>query len=192
MGNKCNYDFFMDPIEKKFLNKLRKKLLSKAEGKILEIGSGTGVNFELYEKHDVVAIEPDNKLRMESLNKVNDKKIKVISGDAENLVFEDNEFDTVVVMLILCTIPDNKKALLEIRRVCKSGGKILVLEHIKHKNKVLAVIQDILTPVWKKIAMGCHLNRKTVDIIRDLGFEIVEKEYHVGDNFVLLEILNNK
>ncbi|OQY42648.1 MAG: hypothetical protein B6227_01420 [Fusobacteriia bacterium 4572_74] len=192
MGNKCNYDFFMDPIEKKFLNKLRKKLLSKAEGKILEIGSGTGVNFELYEKHDVVAIEPDNKLRMESLNKVNDKKIKVISGDAENLVFEDNEFDAVVVMLILCTIPDNKKALLEIRRVCKSGGKILVLEHIKHKNKVLAVIQDILTPVWKKIAMGCHLNRKTVDIIRDLGFEIVEKEYHVGDNFVLLEILNNK
>lgn len=192
MKNKCCYDFFMDPIEKKFLNKLRKKLLSKAEGKILEIGSGTGVNFELYGNHDVVAIEPDEKLRTESLDKVNNKNIKVISGDAENLEFKDNEFDTVVVMLVLCTISDNKKALLEIRRVCKTGGRILVLEHIKHKNKILAVIQDILTPVWKKIAMGCHLNRKTVDIIGDLGFKIIQKEYHIGNNFALLEILNNK
>lgn len=192
MNNRCCYDFFMDPIEKKFLNKLRKKLLSKAEGKILEIGSGTGVNFELYESHDVVAIEPNDKLRAESLNKVNNKTIKVISGDAENLEFEDDEFDTVVVMLVLCTIPNNKKALLEIKRVCKIGGTILVLEHIKHKNKILAIIQDILTPVWKKIAMGCHLNRKTVDIIGDMGFEIVSKEYYLGDNFVLLEILNNK
>jgi len=181
----------MDPIEKRFLNKLRKQLLSKAEGKILEIGSGTGVNFELYENHDVVAIEPDEKLRIESLNKINNKNIKVISGDAENLEFKDNEFDTVVVMLVLCTIPNNKKALLEIKRVCKVGGKILVLEHVKHKNKILAVIQDILTPVWKKIAMGCHLNRKTVDIIGDLGFNIVQENYHIGNNFVLLEIIND-
>lgn len=181
----------MDPIEKRFLNKLRKQLLSKAKGRILEIGSGTGVNFELYKNHDVVAIEPDEKLKTESLSKINNKKIKVISGNAENLEFEDNEFDTVVVMLVLCTIPNNKKALLEIKRVCKKGGKILVLEHIRHKNKILAMIQDILTPVWKKIAMGCHLNRKTVDIIGGLGFNIVKKEYYIGNNFVLLEIINN-
>ncbi|MGB6128150.1 MAG: class I SAM-dependent methyltransferase [Psychrilyobacter sp.] len=191
MKNKCCYDFFMDPIEKRFLNKLRKQLLAKAEGKILEIGSGTGVNFELYENHDVVAIEPDEKLRIESLNKVNKNKIRVISGDAENLEFEDNEFNTVVVMLVLCTIPNNKKALLEIKRVCKKGGKILVLEHIRHKNKILAVIQDILTPVWRKIAMGCHLNRKTVDIIENLGFNIVQENYYIGNNFVLLEIIND-
>lgn len=181
----------MDPIEKRFLNKLRKQLLAKAEGKILEIGSGTGVNFELYENHDVVAIEPDEKLRIESLNKVNKNKIRVISGDAENLEFEDNEFNTVVVMLVLCTIPNNKKALLEIKRVCKKVGKILVLEHIRHKNKILAVIQDILTPVWRKIAMGCHLNRKTVDIIENLGFNIVQENYYIGNNFVLLEIIND-
>jgi ubiquinone/menaquinone biosynthesis C-methylase UbiE len=192
MKDRCYYDLFMDPIEKKFLKKLRKKLLSKAEGKILEIGSGTGINFELYENHDVVAIEPDEKLRIKSLDKIGNKKIRVISGDAENLEFKDNEFDTVVVMLVLCTIPDYKKSLLEIRRVCKAGGKILVLEHVKHKNKILAVIQDILTPVWKKIAMGCHLNRKTTDVIEDMGFKIIKKEYHIGNNFVLLEIINNK
>ena len=190
MKDSCCYDFFMDPIEKKFLNRLRKNLLSKAQGKILEIGSGTGVNFELYEGHDVVAIEPDERLRTESLKKIDNKKIKVISGDAENLEFKDDEFDTVVVMLVLCTIPDPKRSLSEIRRVCKEGGKILVLEHVKHKNKILAVIQDILTPVWKKIAMGCHLNRKTIDVIEDMGFNITKKEYHIGDNFVLVEIIN--
>lgn len=192
MKDSCCYDFFMDPIEKKFLNRLRKNLLSKAQGKILEIGSGTGVNFELYEDHDVVAIEPDERLRTESLKKIDNKKIKVISGDAENLEFKDDEFDTVVVMLVLCTIPDPKRSLLEIRRVCKEGGKILVLEHVKHKNKILAVIQDILTPIWKKIAMGCHLNRKTIDVIEDMGFNITKKEYHIGDNFALVEIINKK
>jgi len=192
MKDRCYYDFFMDPIEKKFLKKLRKKLLSKAQGKILEIGSGTGINFELYENHDVVAIEPNEKLRAESLKKIGNKKIKVVSGDAENLEFKENEFDTVVVMLVLCTIPDYKRSLLEIRRVCKLGGKILVLEHVKHKNKILGVIQDILTPLWKKIAMGCHLNRMTIDIIEDIGFEITKKEYHIGNNFVILEIINKK
>lgn len=192
MNKEGFYDFFMNPIEKKFLNKFRKKLLSKVEGKILEIGSGTGVNFELYKNHNVIAVEPNNKLRIESLKKIKNKRIKVVSGDAENLEFKDNEFDTVAVILVLCTISDSKKALLEIKRVCKNKGKILVLEHIRHRNKTLAVIQDILTPIWKKIAMGCHLNRKTLDLIDEMGFEIVSKEYFLGSNFVLLEIINNK
>jgi ubiquinone/menaquinone biosynthesis C-methylase UbiE len=180
----------MDPVEKAFLTKLRKKLLDKAEGKILEIGSGTGVNFELYNDHQVVAIEPDTKLREESLKKVNGKNITIISGDAENLEFSDNEFDTVVVTLVLCTIPDYKKSLLEIKRVCKVGGKILVLEHIRHRNKGLAILQDILTPGWKKLAMGCHLNRPTVEVIEKLDFKITKKEYYIGNNFALLEIEN--
>jgi ubiquinone/menaquinone biosynthesis C-methylase UbiE len=182
----------MDPLEKIFLNNLRKELLGKAHGKILEIGSGTGVNFELYNDHDVIAIEPDEKLRLESLKKVGDKKIKVITGDAENLDFPDNKFDTVVVMLVLCTIPDYKKSLLEIKRVCKNRGKILVLEHIRHRNKGLAILQDILTPGWKKIALGCHLNRPTVEVIKDLDFKITREEYYMGYNFVLLEIENQK
>ncbi len=191
MSNKCCYDFFMDPVEKAFLTKLRKKLLEEAKGKILEIGSGTGVNFELYNNHQVVAIEPDKKLRDESLKKVNGRNITIISGDAENLDFDDNEFDTVVVTLVLCTIPDYKKSLLEIKRVCKKGGKILVLEHVRHRNKALALLQDILTPGWKKIALGCHLNRPTVEVIESLDFKIVNKEYHIGNNFALLEIENN-
>jgi ubiquinone/menaquinone biosynthesis C-methylase UbiE len=182
----------MDPVEKKFLNNLRKQLLGEAKGKILEIGSGTGVNFELYQDHQVVAIEPDEKLRKESLKKVKGKNITIISGDAENLDFEDNEFDTIIVTLVLCTIPDYKKSLLEIRRVCKKDGIILVLEHIRHRNKALALLQDILTPGWKKIAMGCHLNRPTVEVIEELDFKIVNKEYHIGHNFALLKIKNCK
>ena len=192
MGNKCCYDFFMDPVEAKFLHTLRKDLLSKASGKILEIGSGTGVNFQYYNDNEVVAIEPDDKLRKESFKKAEGKNIKIISGDAENLEFQDNEFDTVVVTLVLCTIPDYKKSLLEIKRVCRPGGKILVLEHIRHENKALAFIQDVLTPIWKKIALGCHLNRPTVEVIEEYNFQIEKKNYYIGNNFVVLEIINNK
>lgn len=178
------YDNLMSILEKKRLCHERKLLLENIHGKIIELGVGTGVNFEFYTDNEVVAVEPDEVLRAEAKKKAGSKDIKIISSSAEELPFEDNTFDTVLITLALCTIPDPDKALKEAGRVCKPGGKLLILEHIKNENRFLFMLQNILTPIWKKFAMGCHLNRDTLSVIKDNNFEQVSLKYFWGNNFV--------
>lgn len=180
----CRYDKLMDRLEKKMLHMERKTLLKNVEGKILEIGAGTGVNFEFYSKYNVVAVEPDRNLSLEARKKIGNKDIEIISAYGEELPFADNVFDSVVITLALCTIKDPDKALKEVRRVCRPGGKLLILEHIKNENKYLFFIQNILTPLWKMVAMGCHLNRDTLDTIKANNFEKISLKYFYRNNFI--------
>lgn len=179
------YDRLMSTIERRKLHKVRKLLLSSIRGRVVEFGAGTGVNFPLYpEGAEIVAIEPDASLREEALKKIGGKKIEVVDGSAEELPFEDDSFDYVVITLALCTIPDPAGALREAKRVCRGGGTLLILEHIRNENKLLALLQDILTPPWKIFAMGCHLNRDTLTLIDENHFERISLNYFFGRNFV--------
>lgn len=170
---KC-YDTLMSPLEKRGFQTIRKNLIAKAEGRVLEIGSGTGINFPFYEKADeVIAIEPQFLMQEQSLVRAKNSHvpINVISADAEELPFQENSFDTVVGTLVLCTIPDTLKALEEIRRVCKPEGKVLWFEHVRVNDPILGWLQDFLTPVWKRLCDGCHLNRNAIELMKIAGLK---------------------
>jgi SAM-dependent methyltransferase len=91
---------------------------------------------------------------------------------AERVPFPEGHFDTAVITFTLCTIPDPAAALAEVRRVLKPSGRLLFVEHTRSVQPALALVQDGLTPLWKKIGGGCHLNRPAVDLVRSAGFAV--------------------
>lgn len=191
------YDTLMEPLERWGFRAIRKALIRKATGVVLEIGSGTGFNFPYYDLTQVskvLAIEPEPLMRKKSLLRAAQSAvpIEVILASAEKLPFPDNSFDTVVGTLVLCTIPNLNKALAEIRRVCKPTGQILFFEHVRVNHSFLGHIQDWLTPIWKHLCGGCHLNRNTPQIIKDAGFEIAGVKQYYKSIFLTFELQNKK
>lgn len=189
------YDPLMGPLERRGFGNIRKSLIGKAQGDVLEIGSGTGFNFPYYERaQKVIAIEPESLMREKSLPRAQNASvpIDVISAGAEELPFPDNTFDTVVGTLVLCTIPDAPKALQEIRRVCKPDGQVLFFEHVRLDHPFLGRLQDWLTPTWKRLCDGCHLNRNTLAMIKEAGFKFTRVERHFKDIFLVIESVNKK
>lgn len=185
------YDLFMVPLERKKFKTIRINLLSKASGKVLEIGSGTGINFPIYRSvESVTAIEPNPHMIKRSLAKKAMSKIpiEIVNIGAEQLPFDNDSFDTVVATLVFCTIPDVEKALLEMKRVCKPEGKILLFEHVKLDNRFLAKLQDWLTPFWKKICDGCCLNRETTYLLKKNGYQMIHMEKFYRGLFIEMEL----
>ena len=184
----------MNPLESGTFKDIRRDLISRAKGKVIELGSGTGVNFPFYQNvKSVTAIEPNPYMiqRSERNKKMASVPIEIIQTSAERLPFEDHAYDTVVATLVFCTIPDVEKALNEVRRICKSNGKILLFEHVKMEQPILANMQIILTPFWKKVCDGCCLNRETVRVLKSNGFHIVEMKKFYRGLFVMIEIQNH-
>jgi ubiquinone/menaquinone biosynthesis C-methylase UbiE len=189
------YDTLMHPLEQKGFAEIRKNLIQHAQGEVLEIGSGTGLNFPFYEQAEkVFAIEPEPSMRDRSLSRAKQAcvPIDVVLAGAEELPFKDNSFDTVVGTLVLCTIPNPLMALEEVKRVCKSDGKILFLEHVKLDRPLLGRMQDWLTPIWKHLCDGCHLNRNTLEMVNHAGFKVVRINRYYKNIFVEIEAVNNK
>lgn len=189
------YDHLMEPLERSGLRRIRQQLLKGAQGKVLEIGSGTGANFPFYDPvrvQCVIAVEPAEQMRRRSLAKIEQAAVPVdvVAAGAENLPFPDAFFDTVVGTLVFCTIPDPEKALQEVRRVCKPGGKVLIFEHVRLESPFLARLQDLLTPVWKRLCDGCHLNRNTLQLVRRSGLQVKRVESFYRDLFLVIEAVN--
>ena len=187
------YDRFMYPLEKGSFKQIRNDLINKASGQVLELGAGTGINFPLYKNvKSVTAIEPNPFMIEQSL--VNQKKaivpIRVIQSSAEELPFETNSFDTVIATLVFCTIPNVEDALNEMHRICKPNGKILLFEHVKMDQPILAKMQMYLTPFWKKVCDGCCLDRETVGVLESKGFKIIKLNKFYKGLFVTMEIQN--
>ncbi len=161
--------------------KQRNKIIPLAKGNVLEIGVGTGLNLPLYDDKKVIsltAIDPFEDTWKKCT--IDIKKLgfnfKFIIASAEELPFDDNSFDTVVVTYSLCTIPDAKKALEEMRRVLKPTGLLLFCEHGIAPEKRVQLVQDISNPIWKKVSGGCNLNRNIPKIIEDSGFKNIKLE----------------
>jgi ubiquinone/menaquinone biosynthesis C-methylase UbiE len=187
------YDFFMSPLEQRKFKSIRRELLKGASGRVLELGSGTGVNFPLYDNVDrVIAIEPSQPMIDTSLTKQQSAvvPIEIVKASAENLPFEDCTFDTIVATLVFCTVPNVEKAINELKRVCKPDGKILLFEHVKMENGVLSKIQERLTPFWKKVCDGCCLDRETLKAFTNQGLEIEKVEQFYKDLFIVAELRN--
>ncbi len=176
------YDRAFAATEEAGLREMRGQLLKQARGRVLELGAGTGLNLELYPREGLDSLtltEPDPHM-FKQLRRRAEKDCPgadLLEAGAEALPFDDSSFDTVVVTLVLCTVPNQPAALREISRVLKPGGQLLFLEHVRATNDPsLAKWQDRLEAPWRFLGDGCHCNRDTVAGIRAAGFELSEIE----------------
>ena len=158
----------------------REKLLHKAKGDILEIGIGTGLNLLHYPPHvkKITAVDTNDGMSSLLQGKVKRSGIKVDYHplNCEELPFPNHSFDTVVSSLTLCSIANTSKALQEIFRVLKPGGQFLFFEHGLSPQPCIRFLQNLLTPLQKVIADGCHLNRDIKMIITDSPFKKINAE----------------
>jgi len=156
----------------------RTRVVSGATGRVLEIGIGSGLNLPFYSAAaiQVLGIEPSPKLlkMARQAEQRSALSIKLIEGTAEAIPLEKGSVDTVVTTWTMCSIPDIDCALSEARRVLKTGGRLLFVEHGRAPEPRVQWWQDHLTPAWKRLSGGCHLNRAIGDIIRRNGFHIEE------------------
>ncbi|GHD46856.1 Ubiquinone/menaquinone biosynthesis C-methylase UbiE [Marinobacter persicus] len=161
--------------------KLRQQLVPLARGRVLEVGMGSGVNLALYNPEQVehvYGLEPSEGMRRKALKNLESSPVSVewLGLPGEQIPLADNSIDTVLLTFTLCTIPDWHTALQQMKRVLKPGGELLFLEHGEAPHETTRKWQHRITPGWKKIAGGCHLNRHIADLIRQAGFEITELE----------------
>jgi ubiquinone/menaquinone biosynthesis C-methylase UbiE len=175
------YDYGLEATEEAGLRQMRRDLLADARGRVLEVGAGTGLNLELYpeEARDLTLSEPDPHMIKKLRERVasSGRAVEVLEAPAERLPFPDDSFDTAVVTLVLCTVPNPAAALAEIRRVLKADGRLLFLEHVRSEDPGLARWQDRLERPWRFLGDGCHCNRDTVAAISASGFSVGDVEH---------------
>ena len=173
------YDSMMRSGERRTIGKIRRELLHGVRGDVLEIGAGTGLNFEYYPSEArVIALEPDPymlKRAQRRLRALDRRNIDVRTAPAEHLPFDPASFDAVVSTLVLCTVGDVAQSLAEVRRVLRPGGELRFLEHVRAEG-LPGRLQDIAQPVWSWVGAGCHPNRRTEAAIAAAGFEITRIE----------------
>jgi ubiquinone/menaquinone biosynthesis C-methylase UbiE len=161
--------------------KLRSQLVPLAKGRVLEVGMGSGINLEFYNPETVEMIyglEPSEGMRRKALPNLKRSPIHVewLGLPGEKIPLDDNSVDTILLTFTLCTIPDWSAALLQMKRVLKPEGELLFLEHGESPQENTRKWQHRITPGWKKLSGGCHLNRHIADLIRHAGFELKELE----------------
>jgi ubiquinone/menaquinone biosynthesis C-methylase UbiE len=170
----ARYDRCSAPAERRWAAMLREQLVASVAGKVLEIGAGTGANLRFYRSADqVTASEPSAAMRARLAAKLGQAEvpIDVVNAAAGALPFPDASFDAVVSTLVLCTVPDQRQALGEIRRVLRPGGRPVFFEHVRGRGPA-ALAQDMITPLTRVLAAGCHPNRDTAAALAAAGFGI--------------------
>ena len=153
----------------------RSRVVPAADGRVLEIGIGSGLNLPFYSRNveHLIGLDPSPKLlSMVRRNLRPDApSLELIEGSAEAIPLENNSVDTVVTTWTLCSIPDARRALREMHRVLRPTGRLLFIEHGRAPEPNVRWWQDRLTPAWKRIGGGCHLNRAIQNLIEDAGFQ---------------------
>jgi ubiquinone/menaquinone biosynthesis C-methylase UbiE len=178
---------FLDLVMRQHqLGKYRREVVAAANGRVLEVGVGSGLNFPLYGKQVeiVFGIDPSPRLLAIARRRAAAAGIHatLMLGSATAIPLADNTVDTIVMTWTLCSIPEPLVALREMRRVLKPGGRLLFVEHGLSPEPKVERWQHRLTPVWRYISGGCHLDRKMDDLIRSAGFDLTEirTEYAQG------------
>lgn len=160
------YERGLKATEEAGLRQMRHDLLVKARGKVVELGAGTGLNLEHYPDsiESLTLVEPDPHMTRRLREKLVDsgREAEVVEAPGEDLPFPDSSFDTAVVTLVLCTVPDQPATIAELARILKPGGQLLFLEHVRAHHPDLAKWQDRFERPWRFLGDGCHCNRDTV------------------------------
>lgn len=178
----ASYDRTVGFGEKLLVGDLRRRFGELLAGESLEVAVGSGLNLPYYTDAVTLAVGVDlspgmlaeARRRADALGRA----IELVEGDAQRLPFADASFDTVAISLGLCTVPDPALALREMARVCRPGGRVVLLEHVRSTVPPLVWLQVVLSPAQERL-IGCHLDRSTFDVALGMGFGVEE----VGSRF---------
>jgi ubiquinone/menaquinone biosynthesis C-methylase UbiE len=161
------------------LSAWRSRLVAPLEGDVLEIGAGTGPNFPHYRQASAVhAIEPDpgraSQAEQAATKATGQHGIPVFVkvAPAEQLPYTENNFDVVVSSLVFCSVSNPHQALGEIERVLKPGGVLWMVEHVRPASSMAASLAAVVTPWWRQIAHNCHLDRPTLSLLQERGWQV--------------------
>jgi len=157
---------------------MRREQLAQATGNTLEIGAGNGFSVPYYTDRveALTLIEPNPEFRQQLVSVVSaaePKDVAVVDGDVHALDFPDASFDTVTASLVFCSVTDPQKALAEVHRVLRPGGRFLFHEHVRGAG-LRGVVQDLMTPLQRRLADGCHANRDFEALLFESDLELDE------------------
>jgi ubiquinone/menaquinone biosynthesis C-methylase UbiE len=164
-----------------YLGPYKIRLFSGLSGTVLEIGAGVGANLSYLPRSGVnwIGIEPNPFMRRRFMEETQTAGRQMIlrSGVAEDLPLEDASVNAVISTLVLCSVRDPRRALAEILRVLKPGGRFLFIEHVAARSGTrLRQIQNLIAPVWRRMGDGCQPNRETRRFLEQAGFAALEIE----------------
>lgn len=163
-------------MRNKQLQPYRERIVRAAVGRVLEVGVGSGLNLSLYtaKVEGVIGLDTSPQLlaRARQAAHRTSAPVTFIESTAEAIPIDDASVDTVVTTWTLCSIPDAPRALGEMLRVLKPAGRLLFVEHGRAPDAAVRWWQDRLTPIWRRLGGGCHLNRAISTLITDAGFRI--------------------
>ena len=174
------YDRFMAKAEQAGQHAMRERLLAGASGDVIEIGAGTGLNLPCYgpEVRSLTMTEPEPPMLRRLQRRADElhPSATVLRAPAEDLPFEDESFDVAVSTLVLCGVDDQPRALRELRRVLRPGGRLVFYEHVRSEDPAWARMQDRMN--WlNRLVVRCDCNRPTLDSIRQAGFTVTEFDH---------------
>lgn len=159
------------------IERWRSELVAEARGRVLEVGCGTGRGLPDYGGTvDLYALD----LNFSSLYRAHHRRheARLVCASAEAIPFANDSFDCVVSSLVFCSVPDADRGLGEIKRVLRSDGRLLMLEHVQARSRFWARVLDRIQPAWTTVTGGCHPNRDTVAAVERAGFVIDAGSFH--------------
>lgn len=160
----------------------RAAVVPRAFGTVLEIGLGSGLNLPHYDParvREVIGVDPSPGFTALGRKRIEEAPVPVrlIEAPAEDMPLADGSADCAILTYTLCSVAEPAKALAELRRVLKPGAPVFFVEHGRAADPGVARWQNRLNPVWRVIACGCNLNRDTIELMREAGFEVDEVEH---------------
>lgn len=184
--NAIFYDLIEFPVEKVLYSKWREKYFSNLIGRVLDVGIGTGKNIDYYNNEaEITGIDFSKKMLEKAkrkLKKPGRKNISLKLMDVENLKFRDNSFDYIITSSVFCSVPNPIEGLKEIKRVLKPNGKLIMVEHVLSKNKIIAFFENLFNPIVK-FSIGVNINRNTRQNIEKSGMAIKKEK-----NLALIDV----
>jgi len=175
-GLASGYDLGMLPLEYGILRRLRRGAFSLAQGEVLELGVGTGANLPFYgPAARVTAIDSSAPMLERAARRRTQARVRFVRADVHHLPFADGSFETVTGSLLFCSVADPVRALKEVRRVLRPGGRLILVEHTRGTG-LGAWLTDRLHPLWYGWNGVCHLNRETTRAVAEAGFREIREE----------------
>lgn len=167
------YDLLEAPMEHR-VARWRREIAAELAGRVLEVGVGTGQNVPYYPPGvEVVAIDISHRMLARAKARFGDRaNVRFAEMDAQRLAFADDTFDTVLATCVFCSVPDPVAGLREIGRVCRPGGRILLIEHVRSEKRLIGPLMDLLNPISLHL-WGANINRRTIETIRAAGLDDV-------------------
>lgn len=168
------YDLYTQPMEWMGGARRRRRLLAHASGAVLEVGAGTAATLAHYPcgvRPVMIDIAEGMLTRARRRAQRLEIDARLVRGDVHRLPFSDASFDTTVAACVFCSVADPVRGLAELARVTRTDGTVLLLEHVRPRNRALGRVFDALSPLTRRLC-GPEINRRTEENAEAAGLEL--------------------